>query len=294
VVEHGFGGADVAGEEGAELGVAGAGFVEAHTVDDVFEVLGVGCPEGDTPFPIVEAEADADELADLACEGHAAAGMFAHQGVAFLFGEHEPVFADFAFFVHGVEAGVGPLGEGGCEPLAIHADKAFGVAFDFLCVRRAIGGFAFGNQTLAKLFDAGDVFADLGHRDKRIAGDERDAERAGHEALVDAVDLQGVGVHEHEAEVGFVAADGGGLQAEGGIVAGGIKCRDYVGSAGGDLLRRQTGECAAVPGVVEMAAVPTALGGGKRNFDRLVGWSGSVSGAIHSGYGLIPKGKVGN
>ena len=48
---------DVARIERAEFGVAGRGFVEPHAVDDLLEVLGVGGPQRDAPFPIFEADA---------------------------------------------------------------------------------------------------------------------------------------------------------------------------------------------------------------------------------------------
>ena len=57
-------------------------------------------------------------------------------------------------------------------------------------------------------------------------GTMRRAERAGHEALVDAVDLERIGVEQHHAEVGLVAADDRRLQAERRIRAGRIKCRN--------------------------------------------------------------------
>ena len=284
--EHRLSGRDVADEEGPEFGVASAGFVKPHFVDDVFEVFGVGSPEGDAPFPVVQSETDGNQLADFAGEGHAAAGVFAHQGVALVFGEREPVFADFALLVHRVEASVGVLGKRRGQPLLVHADETGGVAFDFFGVGRAVGGFTFGEEPLAKLLDAGDVFANLGHRDKRVAGRQRNAKRARHQPLMYAVDLERVGVHQHQAKIGFVAADDRSLHAERGVVVAGIKCRDHVGSAGGHYFRRQAGEHAAVPRVVKMAAMPTALGGSKRNFRRL----GSVCGTIHGGFVAFPKG----
>src|SRR5688500_6011727 len=61
MVEHFSRGEDIADVEWPELGVAGAGFVEPHAVDDFLEELRVAGPQRDAPFPILEAQADGDE-----------------------------------------------------------------------------------------------------------------------------------------------------------------------------------------------------------------------------------------
>ena len=118
----------VAGIERPELGVAGRGFVEPHAVDDFFEILRVGGPERDAPFPVFDAEADRDELRHAAGERHAARGVLDHQPAALLLGQREPVLADLALLVHRVEAGRAVRRKIGREPLAVHIDQAVGVA----------------------------------------------------------------------------------------------------------------------------------------------------------------------
>ena len=54
--------------EGAELGVAGRGLVEAHLVDAVLQVVGVDAEQGDAPLPVVEAGGAGDELQDPTVE----------------------------------------------------------------------------------------------------------------------------------------------------------------------------------------------------------------------------------
>ena len=59
-----IGGEADADVEGAEVGVEGAGLVEAHLVDELLEDGGIVGEEIDAPFPVVESDGAGDDLAD--------------------------------------------------------------------------------------------------------------------------------------------------------------------------------------------------------------------------------------
>src|SRR5687767_13510121 len=65
-IEHFTRGNDVAGIERPELREPGAGFVKAHTIDDVGEELWILGPQRHAPFPVVKADRDRNELLHLA------------------------------------------------------------------------------------------------------------------------------------------------------------------------------------------------------------------------------------
>ncbi len=226
---------DVADVERPEFGVAGAGFVEPHGVDDVFEKLWIAGPEGDAPFPIVETGRGRDQLGDFAAEGHAGAAVLGHQAAAFGEGEREPVFAHLAFFVHWIEAGGWPRWQVRREPLLAHHFFAAFVGFEFGFVSGAVALFAFLDEPVAVLLECGDVFGNFGDGGEGISGDDCRAEATGQEAVVDGADFKRVGVEQHEAEVGFVTGDDAGLQAGRGVGAGGVKDSGDLLAAAGDL-----------------------------------------------------------
>src|SRR5262245_29919050 len=62
MIEHLCRRSDIARVKRSELGVAGAGLVEPHAIDDFGEELRIFCPQGDTPFPVVQTHTDRDEL----------------------------------------------------------------------------------------------------------------------------------------------------------------------------------------------------------------------------------------
>ena len=55
-----------------------ARFVEAHFVNNLLQVLGVRCPQGHSPLPIIQPDADGDQLRNSPRELNAASRMFAH------------------------------------------------------------------------------------------------------------------------------------------------------------------------------------------------------------------------
>jgi hypothetical protein len=123
------------------------------------------------------------------------------------------------------------------------------------------------------------VFADFGDRDERPAWHDRRSELRCQQPLVDAIDLERIGVEGHEAEVGFAAADDERLQADRRFRAGRIKCRSYFARTFVAFGRRKLFEARSIEGVVQMARVPSAASWGKRVRDRLGG--GIVSGSLH-------------
>ena len=119
------------------------------------------------------------------------------------------------------------------------SSEPVGVALHAGLVLGAVGVHAFGDEPLAELLGRLHVLADLGHRDERLARHNRRAELARHQPLVDAVDLERIGVERHDAEVGLVAADDRRLQPDRRVGAGRIKCRNYFAGTGGAFVRRK-------------------------------------------------------
>lgn len=155
MVEDGIWGSEVAEVEGAEKPVAGAGAIVTHGVDNFLEVLGVGAPEGDTPFPVVEAEGGGDELGHFAGEGHPAGGMFGHEFTTLGERKFKPIGTWDAGLAHGVKAHHGPIGEFGSESMLVHRRQASGVGGDFGLKVGGGGIFTAGDQSAAVLFLSG-------------------------------------------------------------------------------------------------------------------------------------------
>ncbi len=81
-------------------------------------------------------------------------------------------------------------------------------------------------------------------------GTTRRTERSGKQALVNRVDPQRIGVHQHQTEVGFVAADDRRLQALGGLGTVGVKRRQQLRAASAHLICRQSAEVDAVKTII--------------------------------------------
>jgi hypothetical protein len=195
----------------AKLCIDGGDLVEAHLIDDAFDLEEVVGEQGDAPFVGVEAGGAGDELADFAGVFAAGAGMAAHEFAAFLEGEGPPIGADVAELVHGVKADNGPVGEVRVEPVVV----VFGhVAFP---LGEAGGvGFAAGFE----VFGLGDasggvllffgVLGPLGHGEVAVAGGEGIGAEGEGKLFFEAVGVMEIGGEQNEAQIGF-----GGDDAEG-------------------------------------------------------------------------------
>ena len=75
--------------------------------------------------------------------------------------------------------------------------------------------------------------------------------------LVDRLDLERIRVHQHQAEVGFVAADDAGLQSLRAAFARRIENRDQLLAADAQLIGAEVGDDAAVKAVIQDASSAT-------------------------------------
>ena len=124
-----------AGEKVAELSILGADGIEAHFVNDAFEVDGVMSKESDAPFPVIEASGARDELEDFAVPSAPDFGVTSHEFFALGEVEGVPILTwGAAAFVHGIEAHHWPRWEDWIEAIFgifFHAlakcDEFFGV-----------------------------------------------------------------------------------------------------------------------------------------------------------------------
>lgn len=147
--EVGEGKAD-ADEELAEEAEFCADFVEAHFVDDFFEGDGVFGEEVDAPLPVIETDGAGDDLADFVGIAAADEAVLVHHAASL--GERFAVPVDVfsAEAIHGVEADVLVLWQGG-EEAGVHgvglAVEGFadggvplrGVGSDVACGEGAVG-----------------------------------------------------------------------------------------------------------------------------------------------------------
>ena len=90
--------------ERAELGVARRGLVEAHLVDAVLQVVGMGAEERHAPLEVVEAGRSRDHLEDASVEGAAHLAVPEHELLARVEVEGVPVVALAPPLGHRVEA----------------------------------------------------------------------------------------------------------------------------------------------------------------------------------------------
>ena len=96
------------------------------------------------------------------------------------------------------------------------------------------------------------------------------------------IDLERIGVHQHQPEIGFVAAHDRCLQTQRSIRSLGIELSNHAVLPGGELLGRHLSENAAIPAVIEMAAMPSPGCGIERDLDGL--WR--MSRTVHAADGL--------
>src|SRR5450432_3887405 len=78
---------------------------------------------------------------------------------------------------------------------------------------------------------------------------------------MDAVDLQGIGVEHHQAEVGLVAGDDERLHTEGCVANDRVEFDDQLVGAGGPLIGGKLTQRFAIKRIVEVATMPAAAGG---------------------------------
>ena len=218
--------------EVAEFGVDGGDFVEAHFVDDAFDLEEVVGEESDTPLVGIEAGGAGDELADFAGVFAAGAGVAAHEFAAFVEVERPPVGADVAVFVHGVEADDRPIREVGIEAVVVvlfHVGAPFfepssvGVGADFEI-------FGAGDAGGGVFFFFG-VFGPLGHGEVAVGGAEDIGTEAEGELFFEAVGVVEVSGDEHETEVGFGSEDAEGEELGFVVGADGLEGLGETGEA---------------------------------------------------------------
>lgn len=148
----------------SEFCVSCGDFVEAHFVDDVFDVGGGFGEEGDAPFVFVEASGAGDELEDSSGVGSADAGVTSHEVAAGFVIERIPVVASAAALGHGIEANDWPIGELRIDAVGAVVSHPFVEFFEGGCVFLAVWSeIFFGDQCFRNiLFASGCVFGWLG------------------------------------------------------------------------------------------------------------------------------------
>ncbi len=155
-----------------EFGVSCGDFVEAHFVDDVFDVGGGFGEERDAPFVFVEAGGAGDQLEDASGVGAADAGVAGHEVATGFVIERIPVIVSAPAFGHGIEANNWPIGKLRID--AVGAVVSHPLVEFFKCggVFFAIGAeVLFGDQSFGDILLAGGgVFGRLGDREIGIRG----------------------------------------------------------------------------------------------------------------------------
>ena len=283
--------------EVAELGVDSGDFVEAHFVDDAFDLEEVVGEEGDAPFVGVEAGGAGDELADFASVFAAGAGVAAHEFAAFVKVERPPVGADVAVFVHGVEADDRPIREVGIEAVVVvllHVGAPFvepggvGVGTDFEI-------FGAGDASGGVFFFLG-VLGPLGHGEVAVGGAEDIGTEAEGELFFEAVGVVEVSGDEHEAEVSFGSEDAEGEELGFGVGADGLEGLGETGEALAFFVLGEGGPEAVVDVIEEVLDEPAFFsdeGGGGGGFGG--GGEGSGGHGLKVGenfFWLVGRGKM--
>ena len=250
--------------EVSEVGVACGDFVEAHFVDDVFDLDGVFGEEGDAPFVFIESGGSGDELEDLA--GVLAAGFHVafHELGAGVVIEGIPVVVIVrgAAFGHGVETDGGPVREDGIHAVFEVVDHALVEFFEGGDVFVTAFGHAFfaDEGVLTILFTGGGVFGPFGLGEVGIGGGEDIDAKGEGEAFFEMSGVEEIGGEEHEAEVGLGGGDGEGEEL------GVLVCADFlnelaeVGFGLALFGGGEEGPLALINGVVEVHDVPTFSG----------------------------------
>ena len=154
----------------------------------------------------------------------------------------------------------GQAGKSGVSRWRAHHRFAAFIGLELGFVRRAVDRLAFLHQPFAVLLDRGHVFRNLGHRDEGIGRQQRRAQRTGHQPLMHAVDHQRIGIQNHQAEIGLVAADDGSLQPRGRLRPGRIERGDELLASLGQFRGGEALERGAVKAVVKVAAMPAFAG----------------------------------
>ena len=205
------------GEEVTELSILGTDGIEAHFVNDAFEIDGVMGKESDAPFPVIEARGAGDELEDFAVPSAPDFGVTGHE--FFALGEVEgiPILPwGAATFVHGVEAHHWPSWEDWIEAI-------FGIFFYALAKGDEFFGMfggaewelVFIDQGLGVVGFAGRVFASLGHGEETISGGEEIGAECEGEAFFEGAGFLQIGTEEHESEVSLGGEHGEGEDLRG-------------------------------------------------------------------------------
>ena len=205
------------GEEVTELSILGTDGIEAHFVNDAFEIDGVMGKESDAPFPVIEARGAGDELEDFAVPSAPDFGVTGHE--FFALGEVEgiPILPwGAATFVHGVEAHHWPSWEDWIEAI-------FGIFFYALAKGDEFFGMfggaewelVFIDQGLGVVGFAGRVFASLGHGEETISGGEEIGAECDGEAFFEGAGFLQIGTEEHESEVSLGGEHGEGEDLRG-------------------------------------------------------------------------------
>ena len=205
------------GEEVTELSILGTDGIEAHFVNDAFEIDGVVSKERDAPFPVIEARGAGDELEDFAVPSSPDFGVTSHE--FFALGEVEgiPILTwGTATFVHGIEAHHWPSWEDWIEAISgiffyalAKGDELFGM------FGGAEGELVFIDQGLGVIGFAGGVFASLGHGEETISRGEEIGTECEGEAFFEGTGFLQIGAEEHESEVSFGGKHGEGEDLRG-------------------------------------------------------------------------------
>ena len=162
--------------EVTEFGEAGGDFIEAHFVDDCFDVESVLGKQGNAPFVFIQTGRSSDELEDLSGVAAARSGVPLHQlGTVFEFEGIPVVFVvSSPAFGHRVEANGGPVGEDRIHAvleIVLHAFvELLEPGFVFFA---AFGEALFANKSVfAVLLAGGGIFRALGLREIRVSRSE--------------------------------------------------------------------------------------------------------------------------
>ena len=181
-----------------------AHFIEAHFIDDGFDVRGGLREESHEPLLVVEPSRAGDELKDAARVGAANAGVAGHEFFAGVEIERIPVLARGAAFGHRVKADDWPVGEVRLKAV-FEIFRHAGAEGLHLLVEggRAGSEFFLGLKRGGVFLIAGRVFAALGHGEPTECRREDVRPEGSREALGEGVGILQVWREQHEAEVGF-------------------------------------------------------------------------------------------
>ena len=201
---------------------AGGDFIEAHFVNDGFNVESVLGKQGNAPFIFIETSRSGDELEDLSGVAAARSGVPLHElgtvfeleGIPVVFVVSSPAFG------HRVEANGGPVGEDGIHAvlkIVLHAFVEFlEPGFVFFA---AFGEALFADESVfAVLLAGGGIFRALGLREVGISRSEYVDSETESEALFETGQIMKVGCEQHEADVSL--GRGYGVGQELGVLVG--------------------------------------------------------------------------